>query len=205
MKRLTNAVHSFLRAGVPRRTAVAAASTVGAMGSFTTLALAYREPLNRCRCDATTSERVEDDADEPEEPRDEARTKAKTKKKKSKSPFRAHCPKCRKRTNAGVALSFLFSPLYVAIASGITAAAAPPPARGRCVWRAGSPRTRAPDSPPLRARRQIGIHTRVAYSHRPSRAPRLAVAPESSPRALSFPRAFFPSPRRRRGQEKMGR
>ena len=123
MKRLTN-LHSFLRAGVPRRTAVAAASTVGAMGSFTTLALAYREPLNRCRCDATTSERVEDDADEPEEPRDEARTKAKTKKKKSKSPFRAHCPKCRKRTNAGVALSFLFSPLYVAIASGITAAAA---------------------------------------------------------------------------------
>ena len=123
MKRLTNTVHSFLRAGVPRRTAVAAASTVGAMGSFTTLALAYREPLNRCRCDATTSERVEDDADEPEEPRDEAR-KTKTKKKQSKSPFRAHCPKCRKRTNAGVALSFLFSPLYVAIASGITAAAA---------------------------------------------------------------------------------
>ena len=124
MKRLTNTCHSFLRAGVPRRTAVAAASTVGAMGSFTTLALAYREPLNRCRCDATTSEPVEDDADEPEEPRDEARTKAKTKKKQSKSPFRAHCPKCRKRTNAGVALSFLFSPLYVAVASGITAAAA---------------------------------------------------------------------------------
>ena len=122
MKRLTNTCHSFLRAGVPRRTAVAAASTVGAMGSFTTLALAYREPLNRCRCDATTSEPVEDDADEPDEPRAEARTK--TKKKQSKSPFRAHCPKCRKRTNAGVALSFLFSPLYVAIASGITAAAA---------------------------------------------------------------------------------
>ena len=75
MKRLTNAVHSFLRAGVPRRTAVAAASTVGAMGSFTTLALAYREPLNRCRCDATTSERVEDDADEPEEPRDEEKAR----------------------------------------------------------------------------------------------------------------------------------
>ena len=79
--------------GVAKVTAVAAASTVGAMGSFTTLALAYREPLNRCRCDAATSERVEDDADEPEEPRDEARTKAKTKKQQSKSPFRAHCPK----------------------------------------------------------------------------------------------------------------
>ena len=87
MKRLTNTVHSFLRAGVPRRTAVAAASTVGAMGSFTTLALAYRAPLNRCRCSRAD---------------------------RRAGPFSWHCERCLKRTGKGVLVSFLTSPLYVA-------------------------------------------------------------------------------------------
>jgi len=123
MKRLTDARRASIRAGVPRRTAVAAASTVGAVGSLTTLALAYREPLNRCRCDATTSESEEPSRDESAAAEEDGAA-TKTPRKKKQSRFRAHCAKCRKRTNVGVAMSFLFSPLYVGVASGITAAAA---------------------------------------------------------------------------------
>jgi len=95
------------------------------VGSLTTLALAYREPLNRCRCDATTSESEDASRDGEDAAAAEGDGAApKTTRKKKQSPFRAHCAKCRKRTNVGVAMSFLFSPLYVAVASGITAAAA---------------------------------------------------------------------------------
>jgi hypothetical protein len=105
------------RAGVPRRAAVAAASTVGALGSLTTLALAYREPLNRCRCrsmDASTSSGADADAAPSTPERRRAR----------RGWYRAHCARCRKRTKLGVALSFIFSPAYVACASGATAFAA---------------------------------------------------------------------------------
>jgi hypothetical protein len=102
------------RAGVPRRTAVAAAAGVGAVGSLTTLALAYREPLNRCRC----GRRKDEDEDE-----DEDAERASASRPRAFWP-RAHCARCRKRTPAGVAMSFLFSPAYVAVASGVTALAA---------------------------------------------------------------------------------
>lgn len=101
-------------AGVPRRTAVAAAAGVGAVGSLTTLALAYREPLNRCRC-GRRKDKDDDDEDEDE--------RASTSTPCAFWP-RAHCARCRKRTPAGVAMSFLFSPAYVAVASGVTALAA---------------------------------------------------------------------------------
>lgn len=99
-------------AGVPRRTAVTAAAGVGAVGSLTTLALAYREPLNRCRCGRRKDK---DDEDEDE--------RASTATPRAFWP-RAHCARCRKRTPAGVVMSFLFSPAYVAVASGVTALAA---------------------------------------------------------------------------------
>lgn len=88
------------RAGVPRRVAITSAAAVGALGSLATLIFAYREPLNRCRCSrievASTSSR-------------------------GRKSFRAHCARCRKRTRLGVAVSFVFSPCYVAVASGATA------------------------------------------------------------------------------------
>jgi hypothetical protein len=84
------------------------------VGSLTTLALAYREPLNRCRC----GRRKDEDEDE-----DEDAERASASRPRAFWP-RAHCARCRKRTPAGVAMSFLFSPAYVAVASGVTALAA---------------------------------------------------------------------------------
>lgn len=91
-------------AGVPRKTAVATSAAVGALGSLVTLALAYREPLNRCRCERASASG--------------ASTSGRS------FPPRAHCARCRKRTRFGVALSFVFSPAYVAVMSGTTALAA---------------------------------------------------------------------------------
>lgn len=93
------------RAGVPRRTAVAVSAAVGAVGSLATLALAYREPLNRCRCERASASGG-------------ASASGRS------FPPRAHCARCRKRTRFGVALSFVFSPAYVAVMSGATALAA---------------------------------------------------------------------------------
>lgn len=85
---------------------------MGAIGSLVTLSLAYREPLNRCRCGDAASTSTAADA---ETPRENRRARG------GKFPPRAHCARCRKRTRFGVTLSFIFSPAYVAVVSGTTA------------------------------------------------------------------------------------
>ena len=70
---------------------VNAAAAVGAAGSLGVLAGVYRVRLNRCRC--SKAERAE---------------------VKQGGAFAMHCRRCLKRTNKGVFVSFLTSPLYVA-------------------------------------------------------------------------------------------
>ena len=75
----------------PHDHVVNAAAAVGAAGSLGVLAGVYRVRLNRCRC--SKAERAE---------------------VKQGGAFAMHCRRCLKRTNKGVFVSFLTSPLYVA-------------------------------------------------------------------------------------------
>lgn len=82
---------SLRRSAFPHDHVVNAAAAVGAAGSLGVLAGVYRVRLNRCRC--SKAERAE---------------------VKQGGAFAMHCRRCLKRTNKGVFVSFLTSPLYVA-------------------------------------------------------------------------------------------
>ena len=77
-------------AAIPTEQVTSAAAAVGALASLGVLVGVYRMPLNRCRC--TPAERRA------------SRT----------SLLHMHCRRCMKRTNKGIAVSFLYSPLYCA-------------------------------------------------------------------------------------------
>jgi hypothetical protein len=79
------------RSAFPHDHVVTAAAAAGAAGSLGVLAGVYRVRLNRCRC--SKAERAE---------------------VKQGGPLAMHCRRCLKRTNKGVFVSFLTSPLYVA-------------------------------------------------------------------------------------------
>lgn len=82
---------SARRSAFPHDQVVHAAAAAGAAGSLGVLAGVYRVRLNRCRC--TKAERAE---------------------VKQGGALALHCRRCLKRTNKGVFVSFLTSPLYVA-------------------------------------------------------------------------------------------
>ena len=102
---LTRAIPSSPRpvdAAIPKDKAQGGAAAAGAIGCLGLLVGVYRMPLNRCRCTKA-------------ELRDEGFTR---------KLRHMHCARCLKRTNKGVLVSFLTSPLYCAGAAAMAAQAA---------------------------------------------------------------------------------
>ena len=89
-------------AAIPKDKAQGGAAAAGAIGCLGLLVGVYRMPLNRCRCTKA-----------------ELRDGGFTRKLRH-----MHCARCLKRTNKGVVVSFLTSPLYCAGAAAMAAQAA---------------------------------------------------------------------------------
>ena len=84
--------HHLVVAALPKDQAQGGAAAAGALGCVGLLVGVYRIPLNRCRC-----------------------TKAQLRQGGfTRKLHHMHCARCLKRTNKGVLVSFLTSPLYCA-------------------------------------------------------------------------------------------